>query len=281
MDGPGGMAPPPPPPPPSGGGFRERSLGDILSAAWNLYTKNAAQLIKIVAMVVIPLTLVQAILLTTALKRTVGSIVINQQTGEVSIGNSGGFFRSLLIIGLTGLISAMISQLLVGALTHGGAGSLLGRPVDVGKSFGYAFSRLAGLIGLAFLIGAVVFVGFILLIVPGLILMVFLAMAVPAFVVERKGIGESMSRSWNLVSGSWWHTLGTILVAAILAGIVNSILGSIGGSSFIGSWIFGSIGQILTAPFTALVAIVLYVDLRVRREGLTAEKLASELDATV
>ena len=76
----------------------------------------------------------------------------------------------------------------------------LGRPVDVNASYKYAFSRLGGLIGLALLIAIVVGVGFLLLIIPGIILAVFLAMAVPAFIIERKGVTESMSRSWQLVS---------------------------------------------------------------------------------
>jgi uncharacterized membrane protein YeaQ/YmgE (transglycosylase-associated protein family) len=88
-----------------------------------------------------------------------------------------------------------------------------------------------------------------------------------------------MSRSWGLVSGSWWHTLGTIFVAGLLAGVVSGIIGALGGSTLIGSWIFGAIGQIITAPFVALVAVVLYVDLRARREGLSADQLGTELDA--
>lgn len=277
----GGMAPPPPPPPGTGGGggFHERGLGEILSAAWNLYTKNAAQLIQLVAVIVIPLTLLQALLITTAFKTTTASVIVNQTTGEVSVTSGSGFFGGLGILAVTALISAVISQVLTGALTRGGAGSLLGRPVDIAASYRYAFSRLAGLIGLALLIGLVVGVGFILLFVPGLIFMVFLSMAVPSFIVERKGVTESMSRSWNLVTGSWWHVFGTIVVAAILAGVVAGVIGAVGGTSFFGRWITGAVAQILTAPFTALVAVVLYVDLRIRREALTAETLASELDA--
>jgi hypothetical protein len=122
-------------------------------------------------------------------------------------------------------------------------------------------------------------VGFILLFIPGLIFLVFLSVAVPAFIIERLGATASMGRSWKLVSGNWWHTFGVILVAAILAGIVNGILTAIGGNSFFGAWIFSSIAQIITAPFVALVNVLLYIDLRARHEGLTAERLGSELDS--
>jgi hypothetical protein len=160
-----------------------------------------------------------------------------------------------------------------------GAAAILGRSVDVSGSYKYALAKIGGLIGLALLIGVVVGVGLLLLIIPGVIFAVFLSMSVPAFILERKGVTDSMSRSWNLVSGSWWNVLLVFVVASIIAGIVSAILLAIGGSSFLGYWILSSIAQIVTTPFVALVMVVLYVDLRIRREGLTAATLAAELDA--
>jgi hypothetical protein len=104
---------------------------------------------------------------------------------------------------------------------------------------------------------------------------------VPAFIIERRGVTDSISRSWNLVSGSWWHVFGVIIVAAIIAGIVNGILTAIGGSTFIGAWLLSAIAQIITAPFVALVSVVLYVDLRVRHESLDAGTLGRDLDAAM
>lgn len=278
----GGGAPPPPPPPSAGGGgpIPQRGLGDILSTAFELYKTNFAKLIQLVAMVVIPLALIQAFLVTVAFKPCdPGDVDTLQELGDALESCSGTFGRSLLVGALTWFIAIAIQQLLLGALTRGGAGAVVGRPVDVNASYRYAFSRLGGLIGLALLIAIVVGVGFLLLIIPGIIFAVFLAMAVPAFIIERKGVTESMSRSWQLVSNHWWHTLVVIFVASLLAGIVNGILTALGGDNFVLYWIFSTIGLLITAPFVALVAIVLYVDLRSRHEGLTAEGLGAELDA--
>jgi Uncharacterised protein family (UPF0259) len=275
-------APPPPPPPSAGGGGQipQRGLGDILANAFELYKANAAKLIQIVAIVVIPLTFVLALLTQVALKQNCTSVqtsfqTVNVNTCTVNVG------RSLLLSAITYFIAVAIQQLLLGALTRGAAGALLGREVDVSASYRYAFSRLGGLIVLALLVALIVGVGFILLIIPGIIFLVFLSMSVPAFIVERRGVTDSISRSWNLVSGSWWHVFGTIIVAAILAGIVNGILTAIGGSTFIGVWILSAIAQIITAPFVALVSVVLYVDLRVRHESLDAATLGRDLDAAV
>jgi len=277
------MAPPPPPPPSAGGGgaIPQRGLGDILTAAFELYRANAAKLITIVAIVVIPLTFVLALLTQVAFKQNcdTSNVQTLQDVQDVVNRCTGGFGRSLLLGALGWFIAIAIQQLVLGAVTRGGAEATLGRQVDVNSSYRYAFSRLGGLIGLALLIGLVVGIGFILLIIPGIIFLVFLSVSVSAFIIERLGVTDAMSRSWKLVSGQWWHTLGVIVVAAIIAGVVNGILTAIGGSNFFLYWVFSSIGQIITAPFVALVNVLLYLDLRARHEGLTSDRLASELDS--
>jgi hypothetical protein len=259
-----------------GPSFGPKGLGDILSDAFDLYRQNWAQLIQIVAIVVIPLTFIQALIFAAA-DDDVDDLRVDPNTGDL-VGGSG-FVRGLLIFALGALIGYVIQQLLLGALTRGAAGALVGRQVDVAGSYRYAFSRLGGLLILALLYGLIVAVGFILLIIPGIIFGVFLSMAVPAYIIERRRATDSLSRSWNLVSGSFWHTLGVILVAAILASVVNAVITAVGGSSFIGRWLLGALAQIITAPFVALVGVVLYVDLRVRREGLDVGTLQGELDS--
>ncbi|TMK18744.1 MAG: hypothetical protein E6G65_11445 [Actinobacteria bacterium] len=62
--------------------------------------------------------------------------------------------------------------------------------------------------------------------------------------------------------------------------MINGILTAIGGNTFFGVWILSAIAQIITAPFVALVSVVLYVDLRARHESLNATTLAMDLDRT-
>jgi hypothetical protein len=149
--------------------------------------------------------------------------------------------------------------------------------INVGDSYRYAFKRIAGLLLVSILIALAVGVGLILLVIPGIIFAVFFSVAIPAFVIEDKRGTEALSRSWNLVKGSWWHVLGVIFVAGLIAAVVGGILGAIGGSNFFLSWVFGAIAQIITAPFVALVAVVLYLDLRARHEALGPDVLRDEL----
>ena len=275
----GGAAPPPPPPPSAGGGgaIPQRGLGDILTTAFELYRTNAAQLIKIVAIVVVPLTFVLALLTQVAFKQNCDP---NDAQTFQDVSNCVSSVGRYLFIGAIGaFIAVSIQQLILGSVTRGGAAAVLGRPVDVESSYRYAFSRLGGLIGLALLIALAVFLGFFVFLIGALIVGVFFGVAVPVFIIERAGAVDSMSRSWKLVSGHWWHTFGVIIVAAIIASVVNSVLTRIGGNNFFLSWIFSAIAQSITAPFVALVSVILYIDLRSRHEGLTADQLGTQLDA--
>jgi len=259
-DVPGGPIPPPPPPPPGTppgpGGFRPRTLGEILSEAFRIYRENAANLLVIVAVVVVPLSLI-------------GAVAIRL------------FDVTLALVFIGAAIGVIISFILQAAMLRGAAQATIGDPVDVEASYRWGLSRLGSVLLVAFLVGIVVGVGFLLLIIPGIIFLVFLSVSEPALIVENRRGTEAMSRSWNLVRGHFWHALVVILVASIITWVIQGILGAIGGDNWFVRWIFSAIAQIITAPFTALVTVLLYLDLRARTEALTADRLRTELASSM
>lgn len=280
-DVPGGPTPPPPPPPPMDGPAGDvppRSLGEILSAAFNIYKANATQLILVVAIVVVPLSLVGAVFagVVFAPER------IGVTNGEVVIGldyadRSWGAF--LLVGAIGALIAVLISALLQAATVRAAAQATIGDRVDVDASYRYGFKRLWSVILVSLLVGLIVAAGFILLVIPGIIFLVLLSVSIPVLIVEGRRGTEAMGRSWNLVKGHFWHVLGVILVAALIVGLVSGLIGSIGGDAWVARWIFTAIAQIVTAPFAALVSVLLYLDLRARTEALSSETLRRELAA--
>jgi hypothetical protein len=287
MDNSGGFTappPPPPPPPPGGGGgagaggsLPARQLGGILTAAWQIYTKNAMALILIVAIVVVPLTFVGALLTKVVLAPNKSTVELLGQRVEIVEPQGAGI--ALLVAGIGLAIGIIITAVLQAAMLRGAAQASLGDTVDIEASYRWGLKRFPSVLLVALLVGLVVLIGFILLIVPGFIFWVMLSVAIPALVIENRRGTDAMSRSWNLVKGHFWHAFGTIFVALLIAGLVGSILTAIGGDNWFTSWILSSIAQILVAPFTALVSVLLYLDLRARSEALTAEQLRAELAA--
>jgi hypothetical protein len=103
-------------------------------------------------------------------------------------------------------------------------------------------------------------IGFVLLIVPGLILLTFWALIVPWIVLGGAAAFESFGRSWNTVKGYAWNVFGTfVLVFLILIafGIILSVVLLAlppGWRNFVSSVVSGT----LVAPFTAAVVTLIY-----------------------
>lgn len=285
--------PPPPPQPPSGGGdaggssaggssaggpaMPSRGLGEILGAAFEIYKTNAAKLLTIVAIVVVPLTFISAFLAYVVFKGSTTTTTIGETTITVS-DRSFAFFILGTIVTLA--VSVIISAMLQAAIMRGAAEATLGDPVDVDASYRWGFSKIGSVILISILVGLAVAVGFIFFILPGIFLAVMFAVAIPALVIENRRGTEAMGRSWNLVKGHFWHALVVILVAGLITGFVSGIIGAIGGSNWLVRWIFTAIAQIVVGPFAALVSILLYLDLRARSESLSADQLRSEIATT-
>lgn len=119
------------------------------------------------------------------------------------------------------------------------------------------------LVGVSVLAAIGIGLGFILLIVPGLILLVIWSVVAPVTVLERPGVFAAFSRSRELVRGNGWNVFGVIVIVfvvvilvSIVAGIASSGLGSVGRGLV--QWAVNS----AVAPVTALSASVIYFALR-------------------
>jgi len=115
-------------------------------------------------------------------------------------------------------------------------------------------------------------------------------LATPALMLERLHVMESVRRSFRLTKGSFWRLLGINLLASILVGVVAQIVGvpiSILGSFLmvatngdpaalaITSAVTSVVGALITTPFSAAVVALLYIDTRMRREGLDVQLVRS------
>lgn len=119
----------------------------------------------------------------------------------------------------------------------------------------------------------------------GVHLYVRLSLAPAVLVLERAGIRTAMKRSGVLVKGDWWRVFGILLLVQVIAGFVSSVLtvpflflagfnafaNPDAGSFtllFVVSQIGGGVATLLVAPFAAAARGLLYVDRRMRAEGL-------------
>ncbi|MFF2273335.1 hypothetical protein ACFVTX_13720 [Agromyces sp. NPDC058136] len=132
------------------------------------------------------------------------------------------------------------------------------------------------------------------LMVVGAWLTTKLAIVPSIIVLEHAGIGEAVRRSWRLTNGYFWRTLGTLLLVGLILNVAGqvvvqpvSLIGTIlaaivdptGEGAAIGITIATTvlslvlsllIGAITAVVQSALVAVI-YIDLRMRTEGLDLE----------
>ncbi len=133
---------------------------------------------------------------------------------------------------------------------------------NVGQLFRSATPVLGSLIAVGFLATVGVLIGFVLLIVPGLILLTIWAVVAPVVVIERKGAVEAFGRSRELVRGNGWQVFG-VLVALFALNIALSIVVSVIGAAGVGAAIVAQLAQYLVfAPVSALAAAIIYFALR-------------------
>ena len=137
------------------------------------------------------------------------------------------------------------------------------RDASVGQLLQAVMPVLGQLLVVALVAGLGVVVGFILIVVPGLILLTVWSVAAPVVVLERPPGLQALARSRELVRGNGWQVFGVIFVLGILvtiaAGAVELAAESAGtGVGIVVRVIVG----VLTAPLAALAAAVLYLELR-------------------
>ncbi|MBK5307444.1 MAG: hypothetical protein JJD92_12215 [Frankiaceae bacterium] len=114
-----------------------------------------------------------------------------------------------------------------------------------------------------------------------------LALAPCAVVLEKAGVRTSLRRSGTLVRGSWWRVFGVLFMAWIVAAVVGQVVQTpfiafgiaptlLGGGELssdpsrflVLTYIGAGIAQTVITPFTSGVRALLYVDRRMRAEGL-------------
>jgi hypothetical protein len=136
------------------------------------------------------------------------------------------------------------------------------RDATPGQLLRAAWPVFGSLILVAFIASIGIVIGFVLLIVPGLILLTIWSVAAPVVVLERPpGLG-ALARSRNLVRGNGWQAFGVIFILTVLIAIVSGAieLGADSAGTAAGIVVRVVLG-VLTAPLAALAAAVLYFEL--------------------
>jgi Membrane domain of glycerophosphoryl diester phosphodiesterase len=207
---------------------------------------------------------------------------------------SGGFFANLTLAVVYALSLVVLNLVATGATVFVVSESYLGRPLSAGEALRRSTPYIGRIMICSLLMALVIGLGFLLFVIPAIILAVGLAVAIPAVVLEA-GASPSgaLSRSWELTRGSRWRMFGLGVTVVVLlyvplvaiTGLVALLLPSGGGPfgamslGVVVAVAVGGVVQMFLYPLFYCVLTVTYYDLRVRKEGFDLELLASTMQS--
>lgn len=260
----------------NGASDRSVSIGRIFSRAFGTMGSN-------------PVTVFGISLVFSALPGVVINLV-SQRLGYVPQNLATGVITPVLyytIAAVVSVLSIAFVMLAQGALVRATAAHSEGREASFAESAMTGLRVIVPLFVLGLLLAIGVGFGFLLLIVPGVILYLMWAVAAPALVEEKTGILGSFGRSSYLTKGARWKVLGLGLIMVVIYWIFSAVVGvlmlSIYGLNGLAAVAqqgfpigFLLVSAVLSTIVTAIVATIqtsLYIELRDWKDGPATEAL--------
>jgi hypothetical protein len=242
--------------------LRPLSFGEVVDVAGKLYRSLFGTLVRAVVFVILPVQVVTALM---------------------QSGFNGGIAASLASAIMSSIGGALATAACLRALSVG----YLGGTTEWRESLAFAWHRLGSVLLVTILVAVLATLALILLIIPGIYLYICWIVAVPVVLLEDLRGRQALKRSRQLVTGRWWPTFGAYalatIIVSILVGVVTGIAAAAvgGGTGFAAAIVravAGTIAGSITTPILAAVTLVIYVDLRVRKEGFDLMLLAEGMD---
>lgn len=169
--------------------------------------------------------------------------------------------------------------------------ALVGVYVSILVIVGLTFAPGAGLVAAGALLSspplaAVGAVALLAAVPAALAVGVSFALALPAAVEEPIGPVRALRRSTRLVRGRFWRTLGIVALAYLITNIVSllatlpfgvpgTLFGGALGATFTG--LGGTVSGLLATPLLGAALTLLYLDARVRKEGIDLEQMLERM----
>ena len=190
---------------------------------------------------------------------------------------------AIALVVLLVVASWVLSIIAAGAILYAVILHYLGLQAKVSTCYAWAANRFWSLLVAAILYPLVVILLFVTVI--GIPLAFYLTASwyfyMPVILLEGRGPVQALGRSRRLVRGTWWRVFGVGIVFTILSFF---LLGAVGIPAELASLVGSTVGNIaaviggaIVMPILPIAAILLYIDLRVRKEGYTLEALAQEV----
>lgn len=262
--------------------LEKMEISDILDTAIRLYRHNFVPLLEIVA-------IVQIVVLAGNLVMTwlFWGSVMTTSGEEVPWGALAGA-APIALVWIGALI--ILFPLSEAALAFATSEFYLGRRISVIEAYRRMWPLAWRLLLTMFLVYLGVWAGIAMCIIPGIIIFVWFSITTPIVAIERSWGAEALRRSYKLVSGEGWRVFATLLLLYLIVGVATyalTILPTLGlmlglseaqpllAQSLVQA--IQTVAQIIVRPVAMIGVVLIYYDLRIRKEGFDLVMLAEAI----
>ncbi len=230
---------------------RERSVGQMLGAALDIYRRYPLLFATLAVCVIAPYELAR-------LAVTGDGPFVSRGTGH-----TGALLLFEMVYYV--LVGPLISALHVHAVVEIGEG----RRPKLASVAVRGLSVLAVVAAAEISAGLLIVLGFIALVIPGILLSLRWSVVAQTAAIDNEGWLPALRRSGRLAAGHYMHIFGLLLAIGALTFVVGSVAGALtaGGGTGAVSVLIGIAVYTIIASFSALTLAILYFDLRAREAG--------------
>ena len=295
---------------------RERDFGAKVGATFEFVVAQFRPLFKCIAYFVLPGALVGGIGLGLVMGKVMSSMPNMQAGGKpmpVAAGYQTDVFTGSSFVGMAlAGIGFLTAFLLLSSVVYGFVRVRMRTPaqevVQPAQVWAFVWKRLGSVLGAWLLLGIVLVIGtgvlggalglagpgFVgLLFFPLIWVVVCLTLYFPVLMMEDNGVAAAFRRSFYLMKGKWWSSLGLYMVMSLIMGIVNyvfiiplyalmigrTLLGASLNSEIlnIGAMTIYGVGWIFTATLPLVAMLFQYFNLVERKEGVGLRMMVDSL----
>jgi hypothetical protein len=253
------------------------SVGEVLGTGIKIWLKNFISYVALTGICYLPLFIYAAVKLGSGSNLTISKLQSMQTVGYV-----------------VAVASLVLNFVAAGAVTYGVVMSLRGTPVGIGECITTGIKRFLPAIGVSIVAALCICLGFIAIIIPGIILMCVLYVAVPVCIIEARGVGGALSRSAALTKGHKGGIFGLLFIVGVINFVINKILtatlvpspASLTTSAAVDDFVkslpkivYISIAEsVIMGSLGAVLCAVSYYLLRSEKEGTNIDQIGSVFD---
>ncbi len=265
--------------------LRPLEVGDLLDETFRIYRRHFLLFAGISVILAIPSAGLQGY----SFFAIFNYLFSSSNAGQLPDFNT--LLPSLVVLGIGYLVSILLAPFAYGAVIYAACESALGHPVTAVGALRAVLRRYFAILGYVLLIGLM---GILVCLLPLWIwIWVGWVAVLPVMFVENAGLGAAMGRSWRLVEGRWWRTFLILLLIVILwyfarvaleafIGLANTLI-SVVATSYVALAVAQGAAIIVSAlvkPVVQIAIVLIYFDLRVRREALDLFQLAQNVSSS-